>query len=135
MVDPRLADPKYLVARLTAKLSLAGVSVPPEADVQAVEVLSSIPTNVSPDDLGYILAGIYAKDEESYEKFMQVWNELLGKVPPEQIKIPVSAEGLSEKVMEDVLRKLSRRIGQRSFAPPSVEAILEYRRWHRWSLR
>jgi len=135
VVDPRLSDPKYLVARLTAKLSLAGVSVPPEADIQAVEVLSRLPPGVSPNELGYILAGIYAKDDESYEKFMRVWNELLGKVPPEQIELPGSVEGLSEKVMEDILRKLSKRIGQRSFAPPSVEAILEYRRWRRWSLR
>lgn len=132
MVDPRLRDPEYFIARLSAKLSIAGLSVSPEANVQAVRVLSHLPSGVSLDELGQILASVYAKDEYAYNVFMQVWNELIGRAERERLEIPRGdSYSLSDEAVRRILERLAERIGQRSFAPPSVDAILEYgvRKW------
>lgn len=126
-----LSDPEYFAARLIAKLNLAGLSVPADASISLVRVLSHMPPNVSVDELRDIVATVFVKDEGDYEKFKQVWDELLGRVPPEQIQIPIEGRSLSEEVLRDVMQRLSKRLGQKSFAPPSVDLIVDYgvRRW------
>ena len=136
MVDPRLKDPEYFIARLAAKLSIAGLSVSPEANVQAVRVLSHVPRGVSLDELGQVLASVYAKDEHAYEVFMRVWNELIGKAKHERLEIPIGRiVSVGEEAVRDVLERLAKRIGQRSFAPPSVDAIIEYGVVREWKSR
>ncbi|NPB03827.1 MAG: hypothetical protein GXO39_05380 [Thermotogae bacterium] len=132
-MDTRLTNPEYLIAKLTAKLSLAGVNVPPEANVEAIEVLATLPKKgVNVDVLGDVLASVYAHDEESYKKFWEVWNDILGRSKPEQLKV-TSGQGLAGRAMEEVIKKVSPILGQKDFTPPSVDAIIEYgvSRWKR----
>jgi len=123
-----LKNPMGLIAKLTTKLNLNGFPVTPEDNVKALNVLSSLPPDVDLETVGVALAGVYSRDEKTYEQFLSLWKSMFGLGREEKrIEEEFGAgegETLSEAVARDIVEKMSRRINSKSLTPISTDVIL-----------
>ena len=137
MVSLNATDPRKLVARLTTKLALRGFPVTVDDNLKALRVLESVPPDVSPEELGHILAGIYSRTHEQYEDFMKVWCSMYcpqrasEQVSEERVRADI--DRASEEIGQRVASRLFRRIDREELVPLSAEEILRFRGWLKFS--
>lgn len=130
-------EPKKLIAKLTTKLTLRGFPVTVDDNLKALRVLESVPPDLSPEELGHVLAGVYSRTHEQYEEFMKVWcamfcpqKERGGEAPTSML--PTEGGRAAEEIGRRVASRLVRRMEQEELVPLSADEILRFRGWLRF---